>query len=89
MDRQSLIFCVVTLGAALAVSAVGFRYAALPPDVMVKASTPVTPDKLPDFDLGPYGRVSGIDLMGYWMDHPPAPAGGAAPADAVKRFGGC
>jgi hypothetical protein len=31
-----------------------------------------------------------IDLMGYYIDTPPAPvgAGGAAPA-ATKRFGGC
>lgn len=89
MDRQSLIFCIIVLAAAIVVSAVGFRYAALPPEVVARANTPVSPEQLPDIDLGPYGRVSGIDLMGYWMEHPPATAGGAPSTDSVKRFGGC
>lgn len=88
MNRQSLIFCAAAIAVALAVSALGFRYAALPADAVARATTPVTPDQLPDLDLGPYGRVSGIDLMAYWMDHPPATAGGA-PTPAVQRFGGC
>lgn len=90
MNRQSLIFCVAVAIIAVAVSALGFRYAAMSPQAVARAATPVTPDQLPDFDLGPYGRVSGIDLMAYWMEHPPAPAaGGAASTDSVKRFGGC
>ena len=88
MNRQSLIFCLASLALALAACAIGFRYAALPPEVLARAQTPVTPDKLPEFDLGSFGRVSGIDLVAYWMEHPPAAAEVAAPA-SVKRFGGC
>ncbi len=88
MNRESLIFCILALAAALAISALGFRYAALPPEVVAQAKTPVTPDKLPELDLGSFGRVSGIDLMAYWMEHPPAAGSDAAPA-SVKRFGGC
>lgn len=90
MNRASLFFCIAAAIAAVIVAVVGFRYAAMSPEAVAKAATPVTPDQLPDFDLGPYGRVSGIDLMAYWMEHPPAPAGGgAASTDSVKRFGGC
>lgn len=89
MNRASLIFCILSLAAALAVSAIGFRYAALPPEVIARAKTPVTPEQLPEFDLGSFGRVSGIDLVAYWMEHPPAPAGGEAAPASVKRFGGC
>lgn len=89
MNRESLIFCILALAAAAAVSAIGFRYAALPPEAVARARTPVTPDQLPEFDLGSFGRVSGIDLMAYWMEHPPAPAGSDAAPASVKRFGGC
>lgn len=88
MDRASLVFCVLALVATVAVLAVGFHHAALPPEVVARAKTPVTPDQLPEFDLGSFGRVSGIDLVAYWMEHPPAPAPGAAPP-SVRRFGGC
>jgi hypothetical protein len=89
MNRESLIFCFVALLAALGLSTIGFRYAALPPEVLAQARTPVTPDKLPEFDLGGFGRVSGIDLVAYWVEHAPAPAQGGAAPPSVKRFGGC
>lgn len=89
MNLQSLVFCIVSLVAAVGLSAAGFRYAALPPEAVAKAHAPVTPDQLPEFDLGSFGRVSGIDLMAYWMDHPPAPAGGESVPASVQRFGGC
>lgn len=89
MNRESLIFCILALAAAIAVSAIGFRYAALPREALVRAQTPVTPDQLPELDLGSFGRVSGIDLVAYWMEHPPAPAGGGEAPASVKRFGGC
>lgn len=89
MNRESLIFLILALVAALAVSAIGFRYAALPPEAVARARTPVTPDQLPEFDLGSFGRVSGIDLVAYWMEHPPATSGSDAAPASVKRFGGC
>ncbi len=89
MNRESLIFCILALVASVALSAVGFRYSALPPEAVARAKTPVTPDQLPEFDLGSFGRVSGIDLVAYWMEHPPAPPGEGAAPESVKRFGGC
>ncbi len=89
MNRESLIFCVVALAASIGLSAVGFHYAARPPEAVAKAAAPVTPEQLPEFDLGSFGRVSGIDLMAYWMDHPPAPKGEEGTPASVQRFGGC
>ena len=92
MNRESLIFCVAALVVALAVCAVGFRLAALPRDVVDAAKRPAAPETLPDVDLGGgFGRVSVIDLIGYYIENPPAKAN-AAGGDAVpaaRRFGGC
>lgn len=91
MNRQGLIFCVASLLITLVVCAVGFHFAAMPPEALARARTPVTAEKLPDFDLGAYGRVSGIELMAYWMENPPATAATGTPAvsTSVQRFRGC
>lgn len=92
MNRESLIFCVAALVVALAVCAAGFRLAALPRDVVDAAKRPAAPETLPDVDLGGgFGRVSVIDLIGYYIENPPATpnAAGGDAAPAAKRFGGC
>lgn len=89
MDRNSLIFCSAAVVAALAVCVAGFGLAAMPPEAVARAKTPVSPEELPEFDLGSFGRVSGIDLMAYWMEHPPAPEGEQSAPASVQRFGGC
>jgi hypothetical protein len=75
VNRESLIFCVAALVVALAVCAAGFRL-----------------ETLPDVDLGGgFGRVSVIDLIGYYIENPPATANAAGgdAAPAARRFGGC
>ncbi len=92
MNRESLIFCVAALVVALAVCAAGFRLAALPRDVVDAAKRPAAPETLPDVDLGGgFGRVSVIDLIGYYIENPPAKANAAGgdAAPAARRFGGC
>ena len=92
MNRESLIFCVAALVVALAVCAAGFRLAALPRDVVDAAKRPAAPETLPDVDLGGgFGRVSVIDLIGYYIENPPATpnAAGGDAAPAARRFGGC
>ena len=92
MNRESLVFCVLALAAALAVCALGFRWAALPTAELEATRRPAQAETLPDVDLGGgFGKVSVIELVGYYLENPPPPAGaspGAAPA-ATKRFGGC
>lgn len=90
MDRASLIFCAAALALSFAVSAAGFSLAALPPEVVRAARTPTPAEKLPPVDLGGgFGQVSVIDLVGYYIDNPPAPAATSAGPAAVRHFGGC
>ena len=91
MNRESLIFCGVSVLLTLVVSAVGFHFAALPPETVAVAKQPAPPKTLPDLDIGGgFGKVFVIELVGYYMENPPAPKGGGGDASpAVKRFGGC
>ncbi len=90
MNRESWIFCGVALALSLAVSALGFSLAALPQQAVEAARKPAPPESLPDIDLGAgFGKVAVLELMGYYIENPPAPAGGAGGVPAVKRFGGC
>ncbi|MFN6962030.1 MAG: hypothetical protein ACK4N6_07280 [Rhodocyclaceae bacterium] len=91
LDRTGVIFCSVSLIVASAACIIGgFQLAAMPKGVIEAAKVPVPPETLPELDLGGFGKVSVLDLMGYYIDNPPAPvtAGGGAVA-APKRFGGC
>lgn len=90
LDRTGVIFCSVSIAIAAIVCIGGFRLAAMPKDAIAAAKVPVPPETLPELDLGSFGRVSVLELMGYYLDNPPAPAatGAGAPA-APRRFGGC
>ena len=92
MNRESLVFCTAALIVAVAVCAVGFRLAALPRDAVDAAMRPAPAEALPDVDLGGgFGKVSVIDLIGYYIENPPATANAAGgdAAPAARRFGGC
>ncbi len=90
LNRTGVIFCSVSLVVTAVICAAGFPLAALPRDTVVAAKKPAPPETLPELDLPGFGKVTVIDLMGYYIDNPPAPvaAGGTAPP-AAKRFGGC
>lgn len=89
LNRTGVIFCSVSLVLTAAVCAVGFSLAALPRETIAASKQPAPPETLPELDLPGFGKVTAIDLMGYYIDNPPAPvAAGGAPA-AAKRFGGC
>ncbi len=89
LNRTGWIFCSASLAVATVVCVAAFSLAALPKETVAAAKVPVPPETLPELDLPGFGKVSVIDLMGYYIDNPPAPvsAGGAAPA--ARRFGGC
>ena len=89
LNRTGIIFCSVSLVLTVAVCAVGFSLAALPRATIAASKTPAPAETLPEIDLPGFGKVTVIDLMGYYIDNPPAPvAAGGAPV-AAKRFGGC
>jgi len=92
MNRESLVFCTVALAVALGVCALGFRWAALPAATIEAGRHPAPAETLPDVDLGGgFGKVPVIDLVGYYLENPPAPANAASGAvvPAARRFGGC
>lgn len=92
MNRESLIFCGAALAVTVAVSAAGFSLAARPRQAVEAETKPAPAQSLPDIDLGGgFGKVSVIELLGYYIENPPAPKGGSGgdAAPAVKRFGGC
>lgn len=88
-DRTSVIFCSASVVLAIVACSLGFWLAALPPETLQAANKPVPPESLPDIDIPGFGKVSVLDMMGYYIDNPPAPAGGGASAPAAQRFGGC
>ena len=92
MNRESLIFCTAALAVALAVCALGFRWAALPQAAIDATKRPAPAETLPDVELGGgFGKVSVIELVGYYLENPPAPANapGGAAGPAARRSGGC
>lgn len=90
MDRASLAFCVVALVASVAFSAAGYAVFALPGEVAAAARTPTPAERLGEIDLGAgFGKVSVLDLMGYYMENPPVAAGASAAPAKARRFGGC
>jgi hypothetical protein len=89
LNRTGVIFCTVSLVLAGVVCAAGFSLAALPRETIAASKKPAPPETLPELDLPGFGKVTVIDLMGYYIDNPPAPAGAAGAPPATKRFGGC
>lgn len=90
LDRTGAIFCSIGVVIALMACGVGFSLAALPKENLEAARTPAPPETLPDVDIPGFGKVSVIDLMGYYIDNPPVPKGTAGAATPpVQRFGGC
>lgn len=91
MNRESLIFCAAALALSAVAGGIGFSLAALPRQTVEAARKPMPAESLPDIDLGGgFGKVSVIDLVGYYIENPPAAAnaGGDAPP-AARHFGGC
>lgn len=90
MDRDSLIFCVGALVATLGLSALIYPMAALPADVVARAASPQPAEELGEVELGGgFGTVPVIELMGYYVENPPAPVTQGAVAAPQIRFGGC
>lgn len=90
MNRVSFIYCVVSLMSTAVVLGAGFHLAAKPRSAIESVKKPVPPESLPDIDMPGFGKVSVVDLMGYYIENPPvaATAGGGATSSA-QRFGGC
>jgi hypothetical protein len=90
VSRESIVFCIGALAASLALCAVGFRLAALPKEALEASRRPVSAERLPDIQVGGgFGKVSVLELVGYYLENPPAAPEAGAASPAVKRFRGC
>ncbi len=84
----ALLFCAATLFATLGLSALLYPHSALSTQASLAANTPSPMENFADLDLGEdFGVVSVIDLLGFYIENPPAPD--AVQAEPKKQFGGC
>jgi len=89
MNRASLIFCSLSLLVTVGLAQVFYSTAAISSEALLQWKTAAEPDAVPDIDLGEFGTVSVDELIGYYLENPPAPVSpGAGPAREV-RFQGC
>jgi hypothetical protein len=89
MDRSSIIFCAGCIVATVAISWIAFPYAALDPGVVARAQTAQPAELMDDVDVGQgFGKLPVIELMGYYVENPPAVSTGG-PAAPELQFGGC
>jgi len=84
-----VIFCVLSL-----VGSFGLSYALYPhassPEIGKSTEAKDMEDFENDIDLGKdFGSMSVIDLMGYYLENPPAPTNSNTPAIPKRQFGGC
>ena len=84
-----ILFCVFSL-----VASIGLSYALYPhtssPDIGLSKAAKAMEDFDQEIDLGEdFGPMSVIDLMGYYLENPPAPSNSNSPAVPKRQFGGC
>lgn len=90
MSRISIIFCASVLVASLALCAFGFWLAAMPKEAIEASQRPAPPQSLPDVEIGGgFGKVSVLELVGYYLENPPARPSADGTVPSVKRFRGC
>ena len=86
---QITAFCVFSLTVTLAISFYLYPLAAMPKEAALKARQPAEMDEFDLIDLGEdYGQLTIYDLIGFYMDNPPATAAGDS-TPKKKHFGGC
>lgn len=90
MDRTSIIFCLGTLVASIAIAWLAYPTAALDRATLEAWRTPQPAEVLDDVDVGQgFGSLPVIELMGYYVENPPAPVATTGAAAPELKFGGC
>lgn len=89
IDRASLIFCVLSVVISVGLAWLVYPLAAISPETIAASKQATDAENIPELDLGDFGVVSVEELLGYYIENPPAPKeAGSAPERAV-RFSGC
>jgi len=89
--RQTLLFCSGSLALTLGLAAALYPFASVSEDALLRSRTAQAPEDMADVNLGPdFGTLPVIELMGYYMENPPAPPEpGTDHAPRRQQFGGC
>lgn len=88
--RQMLMFCAGSLALSLGTAAAIFPFATVSEERLQAARSAQPMEALEDVDLGPdFGTVPVTELMGYYIENPPAPPQSGAAAPKRQQFGGC
>jgi hypothetical protein len=85
------IFCVTSLISFVAVAYTLYPHARLSDEVVLNSATPKAMEDFDQLiDLGDdYGQLSLFELMGFYMDNPPASETQSTQAAPTRQFGGC
>ena len=85
---NSYSFCFISLVISLIVFYLMYPFAKLP-DSKVNAQPVAVEDYQQEINMGEdFGSLEVIDLMGYYLENPPAPKGSTT-AKPKREFGGC
>ena len=86
-----ILFLVISVLGSLGIAYGLYPYAKLSDDQLTKISQPQEMELFEeDIDMGDdFGEMSVIDLMGNYLENPPAPEGSAQASKPKRQFGGC
>lgn len=86
-----IIFCALSVVGSLGLAYGLYPHAKLSDDQVMKSSQPQSMETFEEvINLGDdFGEMSVIDLMGYYLENPPAPAGNNQITKPKRQFGGC
>ncbi len=90
MTKGLAIFCIGALAVALGLFAALFPYAAVPAQTLASSRVAQPMERMGAIDLGGgYGTVSVVDLVGYYVEHPPVARAGGTGDSGGHHFRGC
>lgn len=86
-----ILFLVLSVVGTVGLSYALYPHATLSDEQLMISSQPQAMESFEEsFNLGDdFGEMSVIDLMGYYLDNPPAPKGSTQISKPVRQFGGC
>ncbi len=86
-----ILFCALSVVATIGLAYGLYPHAKLSETQLMKSATPQSMESFEQvINLGDdFGEMSVIDLMGHYLDSPPAPAGSIQTSKPERQFGGC
>lgn len=83
-------FCLFSLGGIIGICALLLPYATLSADDLKRSTEAADMETYDTFDLGEdFGELTIFDLIGHYLDNPPAEQTNDTVVKKKKHFGGC